>query len=329
MLGSTAYALTRQMLFLDPPDHTRLRNLVSKAFTPRVIGQMRTRIQAIVDELLDKVQAQHHIELIQDFTYPLPAIVIAEMLGVPSEDRDQFIQWTGSFAALLGGHEMTVEMLVQAFQDVSEFINYFRQVIAQRRSQPKDDLLQAMIAAEEEGNKLSEDELLSNCVLLLAAGHGTTTHLIGNGMLALLRNPDQWQVLREHPEQISLAIAELLRYDSPVQLTSRKAKVDLELGGKTILAGQAVLFVLGAANHDPAQFVNPDQLDLRRYENRHVAFGHGIHYCIGSPLARLEGEIAFSTLAARLHNPHLETAQPEWFPSAVFRGLNELEISFS
>lgn len=329
LLGSTAYALTRQMLFLDPPDHTRLRSLASKAFTPRVIEQMRSHIQQIVDDLLDKVQNQKRINLIEDFAYPLPAIVIAEMLGVPPEDRAKFIEWTGSFGALLGGSELTLETLIQAFQDVTEFINYFRQIVLERRSQPKDDLLQAMITAEEQGDKLSEDELLSNCVLLLAAGHGTTTHLIGNGTLALLRNPEQWEHLRTHPETIALAVAELLRYDSPVQMTSRKAKVDLELGGQSIQAGQEVFFCLGAANHDPSQFSNPDKLDLTRYDNRQVAFGHGIHYCLGSPLARLEGEIAFNTLVARLKKPQLLTTQPTWFPSLVFRSQDELAIAFA
>jgi cytochrome P450 len=329
VLGSTAYALTRQMLFLDPPDHTRLRGLVSKAFTPRVIETMRPRIQRLVDELIDQVQPQGHMRVIQDFSYPLPAIVIAEMLGVPSADRAQFIQWTGSFGALLGGHELSFEMVLQAMQDVTEFINYFRQIIAERRKQPKDDLLQAMIFAEEQGDKLSEDELLSNCVLLLAAGHGTTTHLISNGMLALLRHPDQWNILRNEPENITYAVSELLRYDSPVQLTSRKATEDIELGGKHIQAEQEVFFSLGAANYDPKQFHNPDQFDLHRHENRHVAFGQGIHYCLGSPLARLEAEIAFSTLARRLKDPQLETKQLEWSKSLVFRGLSELEISFA
>lgn len=328
VLGPAIYALTRQMIFLDPPDHTRLRSLAAKAFTPRVVEAMRTRIQNIVNELLDKVQEQGRMELIQDFAYPLPAIVIAEMLGVPPGDRSQFIKWTNSFGMLLGGHEPTFEVLLQALHGVAEFIEYFRRIIAQRRVAPKDDLMQAMIEASEHGDRLSEEELLGNCVLLLAAGHGTTTHLISNGMLALLRHPDQLKAFQDDPSITSLVILELLRYDSPVQLTSRIAKEELTLSDKHIDTGQRVIFCLGAANRDPAQFAGPDQLDLKRQENRQVAFGHGIHYCLGAPLARLEAEIAFSTLTRRLKEPHLETSHPEWFPSLVFRGMRELEISF-
>lgn len=322
-------ALTRQMLFLDPPDHTRLRGLVAKAFTPRVIDGMRTQIQQIVDELLDAVQAKGEMELIQDFAYPLPAIVIAQMLGVPLEDREQFIRWTGSFGALLGGFELTIETVIQALYDISDFINYFRQLIAQRRLHPKDDLMQAMITAEEQGDKLTEEELLANCVLLLAAGHGTTTHLIGNGMRALLQHPDQLQDLQAHPRMISSAVAELLRYDGPVQLTSRHVNADLQLGGKAIAAGQEVLLSLGAANHDPAQFANPDELNLRRMENRHLAFGQGIHYCLGAPLARVEAEIAFNTLLQRLQEPRLVTTELEWSPSLVFRAMRVFPMTFS
>ena len=322
-------ALTRQILFLDPPDHTRLRGLVAKAFTPRVIDGMRPFIQQIVDELLDAVQPKGEIELVNDFAYPLPAIVIAHMLGVPPEDRDRFIQWTHSFGALLGGFELSIETVVQALYDVAEFINYFRQIIAQRRLAPRDDLMQAMIAAEEQGDKLTEEELLANCVLLLAAGHGTTTHLIGNGMLALLQHPDQLEDLKTHPQIISSAVAELLRYDGPVQLTSRLVKDDLQFAGKAMIGGQEILISLGAANHDPEQFANPDELDLRRMENRHVAFGQGIHYCLGAPLARVEAEIAFNTLVHRLQQPRLLTTDLQWSQSLVFRGMQALPILFS
>ncbi|MBO0783002.1 MAG: cytochrome P450 [Ktedonobacteraceae bacterium] len=323
-------ALTRQMLFLDPPDHSRLRGLVAKAFTPRVIEQLRGRMQEIVDQLLDTVQEKGEMDLVANFSYPLPAIVIAELLGVPAEDRDQFVQWTSSFGALLGGHDLTVEDVLQALLGVSEFISYFRNVIQQRRSAPRDDLLQAMIAAEEQGDKLSEEELLGNCVLLLAAGHGTTTHLISNGMLALINNPDQLEMLREDPSIISLAVLELLRYDSPVQLTSRTAIQSMCIGDKQIEEGQEVLFCLGAANRDPAQFAEPDRLNLRRQENRHLAFGQGIHYCLGAPLARVEAEIAFSTLVRRLRSPRLAIPETEleWSPSLVFRGLRSLPITF-
>jgi cytochrome P450 len=326
-LGSPMRALTRQMIFLDPPDHTRLRGLVSKAFTPRVIEGLREHIQQIVDDLLDKALPQGHINLIQEFTYPLPAIVIAEMLGVPPEDRELFFKWTNDFGTILDGGELTQEQLVQAFMGVSEFMDYFRQIIAQRRTQPQDDVIQALITAEEGGSMLSEEELLGNCILLLAAGHGTTTHLLGNGMLALLRNPDQYQLLKERPDLLQLAVMELLRYDGPVQVTSRKAKEALVIRDKKIETGQNVYAVLGAASHDPAQFADPDRLDIQRVENRHLAFGQGIHYCLGAPLARLEAEIALSALTRRLLNPRIENeAEVEFFPAMVFRGLNELPL---
>src|SRR6266496_691690 len=322
-------AVMRQILFLDPPDHTRLRGLVVKAFTPRVVESLRPRIQAIVDDLLDAVQPSGRINFIQDFAYPLPAIVIAEMLGVPPEDRHLFIKWTNDFARLLDGFEMTFEDVIQALSGVSEFMDYFRAIIKQRRTEPRDDLLQAMITAEEQGDKLTEEELLGNCVLLLAAGHGTTTHLLGNGMLALLRNPEQLELWKKHPELASSAVVELLRYDSPVLLTSRHPKEDMEIGGKQISEGQEVILGLGAANHDPAQFSNPDQLDLSRPESRHMAFGLGVHFCLGAPLARLEAEIAFNTLLRRLQTPHLATEEMEWMPSIVFRGQREMPIVFA
>ena len=322
-------AVMRQILFLDPPDHTRLRGLVSKAFTPRVVESLRPRIQALVDDLLDRVQPAGRVNFVQDFAYPLPAIVIAEMLDVPPEDRDLFIKWTGDFARLLDGFDMSFEGVIQALSGVSEFMDYFRAIVKQRRTAPRDDLLQAMISAEEQGDKLNEEELLGNCVLLLAAGHGTTTHLLSNGMLALLRNPEQLELWRTHPELASSAVVELLRYDSPVQLTSRHPKEDLEIAGKQISEGQEVLLSLGAANHDPALFPTPDQLILQRPEGRHMAFGQGVHFCLGAPLARLETEIAFNTLLRRLQAPHLATEELEWMPSLVFRGLRELPIVFA
>jgi cytochrome P450 len=268
------------------------------------------------------------MEVIQAFAFPLPAIVIAQMLGVPPEDRGQFVKWTGDFGMLLSGVNLELQDVVRALYGVSEFMDYFRNIIKQRRTAPKDDLMQAMIAAEEQGDRLTEEELLGNCVLLLAAGHGTTTHLIGNGLLALLRNPDQMQLLKDNPGLIAPAVQELLRYDSPVQMTSRRAKEDITIGDKRIQAGQAVLMCLGAANRDPAVFPDPDRLDLRRQDNRHVAFGYGIHYCLGAPLARIEGEIAFNTLLRRLPNPRLATGEPEWAPNLVFRGLRSLPIEF-
>jgi cytochrome P450 len=322
-------ALTRQILFLDPPDHTRLRGLVAKAFTPRMVEKLRPRIQQLVDELLAPAQEKGQMEVISEFAYPLPAIVIAEMLGVPPEDRERFTQWTHDFGVLLdgGGGGLDFEQVVQALLGVNEFMEYFRELIRQQRQAPRDNLLQAMREAEEQGDVLSEEELLGNCVLLLAAGHGTTTHLIGNGLLALLRNPAQMEMLRADPALLPAAVAELLRYDSPVQLTSRVATTNLRIRDKEIAAGQEVLFCLGAANHDPAQFAQPDTLDLRRQENRHLAFGQGIHFCLGAPLARVEAEIAFGTFLRTFANPRLATETIEHFPSQVFRGLTALPVT--
>ncbi len=328
MLEPIIRPLTRLMLFMNPPDHTRLRGLVARAFTPRMVEGMRPAIQQIANELLDVVEANGRMELIRDYAFPLPAIVIATMLGVPPEDRDQFNRWSEQFGSLLDGGNIVMEDAFQALYGISEFLDYFRNIIRERRSAPKDDLLQAMINAREQGDALSEDELLGNCVLLIAAGHGTTMHLIGNGTLALLRNPQQRRRLEEQPELISSAVAELLRYDSPVQMTSRRAKSDLQIGDKHIGEGQEVLMCLGAANHDPQQFAEPEKLLLNREENRYLSFGLGIHFCLGAPLARLEGEIAFSTLLGRFPGLRLESEEVEWDSSMVFRGLKQLPVVF-
>jgi cytochrome P450 len=321
-------ALARQMLFLDPPDHTRLRTLAAKAFTPRMVEMMRLSIQRIVDDLLDAVEPGGSFEVIDTLAFPLPAIVIAQMLGVPPEDRLQFAHWTAAFGALLDGALLTAIGLQEALVRVSALMDYFRQIIAERRSAPHDDLLQALLNAEEQGDTLSEDELLGNCILLLAAGHGTTTHLIGNGLLALLQHPDQLELLRRNPALIGSAVLELLRFDSPVQMTGRQARTDLDIGGKHIEAGQYVLACLGAANRDPQQFPDPDRLDLQRAAGKQVAFGHGIHYCLGAPLGRLEAEIALNTLLRRFPGLRLacEADMLTWLPGLVFRGLRALPV---
>lgn len=320
------HAVMRQILFLDPPDHTRLRGLISKAFTMHMVEQLRPRIQHIVDTLLGPAQATGQMEFISEFAHPLPAIVIAEMLGIPSEDRSQFTSWTRLFAQLLDGGNTTLRTLITSLQGIRTLMEYLRTIINRQRREPQDNLIQAMISAEEQGDMLSEDEILGNCMLLLSAGHGTTTHLLGNGLLALLRNPSQRQQLQQYSALMPGAVTELLRYDSPVQLTSRVAREDLRIRDKEIKAGQQVLFCLGAANHDPAQFAQPDILNLRRQENRHIAFGYGIHFCLGAPLARLEAEIAFETLLRRFPQSRLATQEVTWLSSQVFRGLNALPI---
>jgi cytochrome P450 len=325
-------ALPHQLLFLDPPDHTRLRGLVNKAFTPRLVEAMRPRVSALATELLDAVADAGKMDVIADLAYPLPAIVIAEMLGVPPEDRTQFIKWAEDFGGFLDSSSLTFEEALLALQGVSDFMDYFRRIIERRVIEPRDDLLQALLVARERDEALSEDELLANLVLLLAAGHGTTTHLIGNGMLALLRNRDQWQRLVEEPEIATTAVPELLRYDSPVQLTGRTAREPLTISGQEIAAGEHVTVLLGAANRDPAQFPDPDRLDIGRAEARHLSFGYGIHFCLGAPLARLEAEVALPAVAHRFPNLHLAPGAADslqYAPSIVFRGLRSLPVELN
>jgi len=320
----------RPFLFMDPPDHTRLRGLVAKAFTPRVVEQLRPRVVELVDELLDRVAERGHIELIEDLAYPLPVRVISEMLGVPSEDHETFKGWSGELARSLDPEALVpAEVLERRQQAVLSFHGYFRGLIAERRVRPQDDLLTALIAAEDEGHRLAEEELLSTCVLLLVAGHETTVNLIGNGMLALLRHPNQLRRLRDDPSVARAAVEELLRFDPPVTLTGRVAIEDIEVGGITVEAGEMAVLLLGAANRDPAEFKDPDRLDLTRPDNHHAAFGHGIHFCLGAPLARLEGQVAFMALAERLKDLELATDEPEYKENIVLRGLAALPLRFT
>jgi cytochrome P450 len=318
------------MLMSDPPKHTRLRSLANKAFTPRVVEQMRSHIQTIVDELLDDVEGKGRMDMIQDLAYPLPAIVIAEMLGVAPEDRDNFKKWSDDLANFLGNVRMAPETAMAAQQSTVELTNYFKVIIEERRENPQDDLMSNLVAAEEEGDRFSEEELYAMCILLLGAGHETTTNLIGNGTLALLQNPDQLQKLKDSPSLIEPAVEELLRYDSPVQSTSRLAMEDLEIGGKQIAQGESITITLGAANRDPDQFADPDRLDITRQDSRHMAFGFGPHFCLGSALARLEGQIAFGTLLKRMPNLRLEgeADELEWRDNPVFRGVKSLPVAF-
>jgi cytochrome P450 len=317
------------MLDRDPPDHTRLRGLVSKAFTPRVIEQLRPHIQGIVTRLLDKVEGEPGMDLIEQFAYPLPVIVICEMLGVPVADHERFKGWgldiaRGLDAILLPADSPVAERSMHARHALAA---YFRELIAERRAAPRDDMLSGLIAAEEAGDKLSEDELLATCILLLVAGHETTVNLIGNGTLALLRHPEQRKRLQEDPGLITTAVEELLRFDGPVQRTARIPSEDVTFGGKTIGKGEMVMPFIGAADRDPRQFPDPDRLDLGRTDNRHIAFGWGIHFCIGAPLARVEGQIAINTLLKR--QPKLAlAATPQHRQSLTLRGLTTLPVAF-
>jgi pimeloyl-[acyl-carrier protein] synthase len=317
------------MLNSDPPAHTRMRNLVNKAFTPRVVEKMRPHTQAITDELLDLAPEPGKLDVIADLATPLPVIMIAEMLGVSPKDRAQFKAWSNDIASTLGGPLQRPDIRERARASSFELADYFRKVIAERRDDPKDDLISALIAAEEQGDLLSEDELMATCILLLVAGNETTTNLIGNGTLALLRSPDQIRRLQEDPSLITSAVEELLRYDGPVQATSRVAMQDMKFRDKELERGQVLLTFLGAANHDPARFTDPERLDIGRLDNRHMAFGHGIHFCLGAPLARVEGQIALRTLLERYPEPRPEFDEPQWGNSFILRGLTSLPISSS
>ncbi|HXJ83843.1 MAG TPA: cytochrome P450 [Candidatus Methylomirabilis sp.] len=322
--------LPRSLLFRDPPDHTRLRGLVNRAFTSRVIEGLRSRIEQIVDGLLDQIQGSGGMEVIADLAYPLPVTVISEMLGVPERDRDAIKHWSADLARSLDAIGVPVAGdLVARGRDARRALGeYFRHLIPERRRQPSADLLSQLIAVSDQGDKLSEGELVATCVLLYTAGHETTVNLIGNGLLALLRHPAEMARLYADPGLIPSAVEEMLRYDGPVQRTARVAQTDLEIDGHKIAKGKMVAVFLGAANRDPAQFPDPDRLDVGRADNRHIAFGFGIHFCLGAPLARLEAQITFARLLRRAPRLALATETPEWRESQVLRGLAALPVTF-
>ncbi len=321
---------TRPFLFLDPPDHTRLRGLVNKAFTPKTVEGLRVRIQEIVNELLDRAEAKGSLEVIEDFAYPLPVQVICEMLGVPAEDHETFKEWSRELARSLDPEEFLPQAVIERRQHaVESFGEYFAGLVEERRAHPRDDLLSALIATEEAGDKLSGLELLATCILLLVAGHETTVNLIGNGTLALLRHLDQLALLQDDPSLARSAVEEILRYDPPVQFTGRVALEDIALGDVVIPKGQQAIILLASANRDPDVFADPDRLDITRAENRHLSFGHGIHYCVGAPLARVEAEIALSTLVQRFPGIRLLTEAPAYKENIVLRGLAALPVGLS
>jgi cytochrome P450 len=311
------------MLTMDPPDHTRLRSLITKAFTPRAVEALRPRIRDIVGSLLGALKPKDDADLISEFAYPLPITVICELLGV-SGDRDRFRAWSAVIGKALD-YDMP-DVMQAASRASEEMTEYFVPIIDERRRHPGDDLLSALIAAEDDGDRLTRDEVIANLILLLFAGHETTVNLIGNGTLALMRHRDQWQRLCADPSLARRAVEELLRYDSPVQLTSRNAAVDVEVGGKTIEAGQHVIFILGSANRDPDVIADPDTLDITRPDVRHLSFGGGIHFCVGAPLARLEGEIAFESLVTEFPGLRLSGEDLEWREMLVLHGLKALPV---
>ncbi|WP_420965581.1 cytochrome P450 [Bradyrhizobium sp. B120] len=324
-------SMSHWMLQQDPPDHTRLRGLVVKAFTARRVEDMRPRIQHVVDETLDRIVPQGKMDLIEDFAFRLPVTIICDMLGIPEEHRDAFYNGSRDGGRLLEPVPLTAEEIKQGNAGNAMAAMYFHQLFELRRKQPGDDLTTQLVQAEEDGQKLTNEELTANIILLFGAGHETTVNLIGNGLLALFRNPDQLALLKANPGLITNAIEEFLRYDSSVQLTGRVALEDIEdLGGKRIPKGESVLCLLGSANHDEAVYPDhPEKLDIQRPNVRPLSFGGGIHFCLGAQLARIEAEIAISTLLRRIPDLRLDDAEnPEWRPTFVLRGLKRLPASW-
>jgi len=320
--------LERNMLSVDAADHTRLRGLVHKAFTPQMIETMRMRIQSLTDRLLDAVAAKGRMDLIRDYALPLPTTIIAEMLGVPAGDRHRFHRWSNTLMSV----STSTWGKLRAIPSVMAFLRYIRKLVKSHEVEPRDDLTTALVRAREAGDRLSEDELMAMIFLLLIAGHETTVNLIGNGMLALLENPDQMDRLRSDPELIKPAVEELLRYDSPVQIGSeRYALEDMTIAGTKILRGGMVFPVIGSANRDERQFERAEELDITREPNRHLTFGQGAHYCVGAPLARMEGQIAINTLLRRM--PDLRLAVPRQAlrhrAGMGLRGLESLPLEFA
>ena len=318
-------AIQRNLLMLDPPDHTRIHNLVNKAFTRRVVDGLRPRIESQVEELLDAVEPSGEMDLVRDFASPLPITVIAELLGVPPEDRARFKRWSDDLIALLDPFNAP-KGLAGAQDAFGELSVYLRGVFAERRRDPRDDVVSRLLAAEEGGDALTEAELISTSMIILGAGHETTTKLIGNAVLALLRNPGERKRLRDDPSLVHSAVEEFLRYDSPVQMTDRVAVEDCEIGGKRIRKGQVVVVLLGAANRDPEVFPDPDRLDLARPHNPHLSFGQGGHFCLGAQLARAEAQIAIEALIRRF--PDFDgTTSPPRVPSMILRGPTSLPLT--
>lgn len=317
-------AIDRHLLSIDPPDHTRLRALVHKAFTPNMVENLRSRIQRIADDLIASVQDKGHMDLIADYGFPLPIIVIAELLGIPADDRNRFRAWTKQLLFGRVQDEVTTAAL--------EFVMYMHNMIDLRRASPQDDLISAFVSTQDEGQQMDQQEMLSMIFLLLVAGHETTVNLIGNGSLALMQHPDQMRKLQANPTLIRSAVEEMLRYNGPVETTTfRWAFEDIKIGGKKIQQGDIVLAALLAANRDPEHFENPNVFDITREPNKHIAFGNGIHYCVGAPLARLEGVIAINTLLRRLPSMHLPPGTEdtlEWSDSILLHGLKALPVAF-
>ncbi len=323
-----AEMMLQQMLFMDPPKHSRLRALCSVAFTPRRIEELRDDIQTIANELLDKVIARGHMDLMEDFANPLPAIVTSKLMGVPVEDHRQLSKWVVDIAEVHGNFQHHPNRVKEILQSLEDMRSYIAGRMEELRRQPNNGLICSLMGAELEGQRLTDEEVIATTIVTIIGGHETTTNLIGSGFLALLQNPEAFEQLRTHPDIVSSAVEELLRFESPVQHTARIALADGELAGKKILKGAKVVAVLAAANRDPNRFPDPDRLDLMRTDNRHLAFGWGAHFCFGAPLTRMESQLAFNTLLRRLAQPKLLDQKLEWRENAGLRGLTSLKLSF-
>lgn len=320
---------SRWMLFLDPPEHTRLRKLLNREFTPNMIQRLRPRIQRAVDALLEEVAGKTEMEFMAEFANPLPVRVIAEMLGIPGEDQRDFQIWSEDLANFFGNAVATVETARRAQDSLVHLTEYFRALLPERREHKGDDLVSLLLRVEEEGEVLTGEELLAQCSLVLVAGHETTRNLIGNGLLALPQHPDQFSRLKENPSLVNLAVREFARFDSPVQFSGRAATQDFAWHDREIKKGQTVILLLGSANHDPEKFSEPDALELSRDEGMPLSFGHGIHFCIGASLAYAEAEIAFSSLLERTSDLRMLDDVPAWRPNLSFRGLSRLPLGLS
>lgn len=318
---------TKVLSMTDPPEHTRLRSLVVRSFTPRVLEALRPGIERLVGELLDRVERAAAFDAIEDFAYPLPAIVIARLLGAPDDARDDFMRWSKDIVDFVGTGHPDAERARRNEATLRDFRAFLEPIIADRRANPRDDLMSILSSTSEDGDRLTDDELVSTCIVLLFAGHETTANLIGNGLLALLKNPAQLELLRSQPDLAPTAVEELLRYDSPVQRNRRLATTDVTIAGKEIRCGDPVMVFMGSANRDPERFSDPDAVDITRSPNHHMAFGHGIHFCVGAALSRLEAPIALNALLARFPRLRLTDDFVErWRPNITFRGLQSLDL---
>jgi hypothetical protein len=320
--------MARQMLFRDPPAHTRLRNLCAAAFTPARVAVLRAHIQDIADSLIDKFIGRGTADIVADLAAPMPAIVTAEMLGVPVNDHEKLKQWSIDFAEILGNFQHQPDRVARVAASVRDMTDYFRAVIRQQETDPHEGLVNSLVQAQVDGNRLTEEEIIANSILTMIGGQETSTNLISSGLLTLLRHPEQMRMLLDDPSLITLAVEELLRYESPIQHTARVAHEDFMLGGKLIRRGQSVVAVLAAGNRDPERFPNPDLLDVKRGDKGHLAFGWAAHFCFGAPLARIEGQIAFSTLLRRLKNLELASEDFGWRENFGLRGLSSLPVRF-